>query len=55
MPFVRRPVAGRRLAVEGRAVIPLDRVFDLDHIQDAHALMESGEARGKLVVTTEQR
>lgn len=40
---------------EDRAVIPLDRVFDLDHIQDAHALMESGEARGKLVVTTEQR
>ncbi len=36
----------------GRAIIPMDRVFDLDHIGEAHALMESGEARGKLVVTT---
>ena len=36
----------------GRATIPIDRVFDLDHIRDAHALMESGQARGKLVVTT---
>jgi NADPH:quinone reductase len=34
----------------GSAPVPLDRVFDLDHIQDAHALMESGDARGKLVV-----
>ncbi|WP_091039981.1 zinc-binding dehydrogenase [Glycomyces harbinensis] len=36
----------------GRARVPVDRVFDLDHIRDAHALMESGGARGKLVVTT---
>ncbi|MEV6489374.1 zinc-binding alcohol dehydrogenase family protein [Actinoplanes sp. NPDC051633] len=34
----------------GRARVPIDRVFDLDHISDAHTLMESGEARGKLVV-----
>ena len=36
----------------GRALIPVDRVFDLDHIREAHALMESGDARGKLVVRT---
>jgi NADPH2:quinone reductase len=35
----------------GRARVPIDRVFDLDHIQEAHELMESGAARGKLVVT----
>ncbi|MCZ2262064.1 zinc-binding dehydrogenase [Isoptericola sp. QY 916] len=34
----------------GRAVVPVDRVFDLDHVRDAHALMESGDASGKLVV-----
>jgi NADPH2:quinone reductase len=34
----------------GRAPVPLDRTYDLDHIQQAHALMESGHARGKLVV-----
>ena len=34
----------------GRAVVPVDRVFGLDQIRDAHALMESGDARGKLVV-----
>ncbi|MDF2579223.1 MAG: NADPH:quinone reductase [Microbacterium sp.] len=33
----------------GRAVVPLDQTFDIDHIRDAHALMESGAARGKLV------
>ncbi len=33
----------------GRAIVPLDQVFDLDHIREAHVLMESGEARGKLV------
>lgn len=36
----------------GNAPIPLDRVFELDQIREAHALMESGEACGKLVVTT---
>ncbi len=35
----------------GRAAVPVDRVFDLGQIRDAHALMESGRARGKLVVT----
>ncbi len=34
----------------GRATVPVDTVFELDRIQDAHALMESGRARGKLVV-----
>jgi len=34
----------------GRAVIPIGRVFALDEIREAHALMESGDARGKLVV-----
>ena len=34
----------------GRARVPIDRVFDLDHVHDAHTLMESGQARGKLVV-----
>jgi NADPH:quinone reductase-like Zn-dependent oxidoreductase len=33
-----------------RARVPIDQVFDLDHIHDAHTLMESGQARGKLVV-----
>lgn len=36
----------------GRALVPVDRVFDLDHVREAHALMESGDARGKLVVRT---
>ncbi|MGJ6979238.1 zinc-binding alcohol dehydrogenase family protein [Aestuariimicrobium soli] len=36
----------------GRAVIPLDRTFTMDEIRAAHALMESGQARGKLVVVT---
>ncbi|SDL33156.1 NADPH:quinone reductase [Glycomyces sambucus] len=34
----------------GRAVVPLDRVFGIDDIREAHALMESGGAKGKLVV-----
>jgi NADPH:quinone reductase-like Zn-dependent oxidoreductase len=36
----------------GQAVIPIDRTFDMSEIQVAHAYMESGRARGKLVVTT---
>jgi len=36
----------------GRAAIPVDQVFDLDHVREAHTLMESGDARGKLVVRT---
>ncbi|NKG19830.1 zinc-binding dehydrogenase [Paeniglutamicibacter sp. ANT13_2] len=37
-------------AASGRATVPIDRVFGLDQIREAHTLMESGEARGKLVV-----
>lgn len=36
----------------GRAPVPLDRVFALEEIGEAHELMESGGARGKLVVRT---
>lgn len=39
-------------AATGAATIPIDRVFTLDRIQQAHAYMESGDATGKLVVTT---
>lgn len=35
----------------GRAVVPLDRIFTLNQIQEAHTVMEQGTARGKLVVT----
>jgi len=35
----------------GQAVVPLDRIFTLDQIQEAHTVMEQGTARGKLVVT----
>lgn len=38
----------------GRATVPLDRVFTLDQIQQAHALMEAGAAAGKLVVLTQR-
>ncbi|MGW6005801.1 zinc-binding alcohol dehydrogenase family protein [Oerskovia enterophila] len=34
----------------GRALVPIDRVFRIDQIREAHTLMESGAARGKLVV-----
>lgn len=34
----------------GHAVVPLDRTYALDQVRDAHALMENGEARGKLVL-----
>jgi NADPH2:quinone reductase len=36
----------------GEAVVPIDRRFSFDQIQAAHAYLESGEASGKLVVTT---
>ncbi|MEV6360682.1 zinc-binding alcohol dehydrogenase family protein [Nocardia asteroides] len=36
----------------GTAHIPVARTFTLDQIQEAHAYMESGQAVGKLVVTT---
>lgn len=34
----------------GRATVPVDRVYGLDEIREAHARMESGDAAGKLVV-----
>lgn len=36
----------------GKATVPVHRVFTIDQIQEAHAYMESGNAAGKLVVTT---
>lgn len=36
---------------EGRATVPIDRRYDFDQIQQAHADMEAGTAAGKLVVT----
>lgn len=36
----------------GNATVPVHRIFGLDQIQQAHAYMESGNATGKLVVTT---
>ncbi|HET9127441.1 MAG TPA: zinc-binding alcohol dehydrogenase family protein [Propionibacteriaceae bacterium] len=36
----------------GRIQVPIAREFNLDQIRDAHALMESNAATGKLVVTT---
>ncbi|SDB95006.1 NADPH:quinone reductase [Raineyella antarctica] len=37
----------------GRAQVPIDRVFALEQIREAHSRMEAGEASGKLVVLTE--
>ena len=34
----------------GRAAVPVDRVFTLDQIREAHRYLESGAAAGKLVV-----
>ena len=36
----------------GHSVVPVDRVYGLDQIGEAHAAMEAGSAVGKLVVTT---
>jgi NADPH2:quinone reductase len=36
----------------GEAVAPIDRVYAFGDIVAAHAAMEAGTARGKLVVTT---
>jgi NADPH:quinone reductase len=36
----------------GEAVVPIDHVYGFDEIVEAHASMESGDATGKLVVTT---
>jgi NADPH:quinone reductase-like Zn-dependent oxidoreductase len=39
-------------AASGRAAIPIDRVYRLEEIVEAHTAMEAGTAAGKLVVTT---
>ncbi len=39
-------------AAAGSITVPVDRVFELDEIQEAHRYMEEGLASGKLVVTT---
>jgi NADPH:quinone reductase-like Zn-dependent oxidoreductase len=36
---------------EGTATVPIARVFQLEQIVEAHALMEAGRASGKLVVS----
>jgi NADPH:quinone reductase-like Zn-dependent oxidoreductase len=36
----------------GRATVPVDTVYSIEQIRDAHARMESGHASGKLVVRT---
>ena len=35
----------------GRLRVPVDRVFPLERIVEAHAYAESGHVRGKVVVT----
>lgn len=37
----------------GKIKVPIDGIFKMDQIAEAHALMESGKAAGKLVVLTE--
>jgi NADPH:quinone reductase-like Zn-dependent oxidoreductase len=39
----------------GRASVPIDRVFTLDQIREAHTYLESGAAAGKIVVTNQDR
>jgi NADPH2:quinone reductase len=34
----------------GRVAVPIDRVYDLDEIAEAHVAMEAGTAAGKLVI-----
>lgn len=36
----------------GDATVPIDHVYGFDQIVEAHAAMEAGRAKGKLVVTT---
>jgi NADPH:quinone reductase-like Zn-dependent oxidoreductase len=38
----------------GRAVVPIDHVYDFDQIVEAHRAMEAGKATGKLVVRTQR-
>jgi NADPH:quinone reductase len=37
---------------DGRTIVPIHRTFDMAEIREAHAIMETGAAAGKLVVTT---
>jgi NADPH2:quinone reductase len=39
------------LVAAGQARVPIDRVYPLDEIAQAHRVMEAGTAIGKLVVT----
>lgn len=39
-------------AAAGRVTVPVGRVFDLEHVVEAHALLEAGGAGGKIVVVT---
>lgn len=39
------------LVRRGRLRVPVDRVFPMDRIADAHRYAESREVRGKVVVT----
>jgi len=39
-------------AASGDAIIPIDHIYRLDEIVEAHTAMEAGTAAGKLVVTT---
>jgi len=39
------------LVRRGRLRVPVDRVFPLDRIAEAHRYAEGGEVRGKVVVT----
>jgi NADPH2:quinone reductase len=36
----------------GKTRVPIDHVYSFDQIVEAHQAMESGDAKGKLVVTT---
>jgi alcohol dehydrogenase len=40
----------RQLVEEGVVRPDVHRVFDLEHLPEAHAYLESGQARGKLVI-----
>jgi uncharacterized lipoprotein len=46
----RIPDVRYRTRAAGRVPVPVHQVFDLDRIQDAHAVMEGNEAAGNLVV-----
>jgi NADPH:quinone reductase-like Zn-dependent oxidoreductase len=37
---------------EGALPVTVGRVFDITEVVEAHRVMESNEARGKIVVTT---